>query len=239
MQYLGGKARIAKQIASVIGANSLGRKLCIEPFMGGCNVTIQLAQIFDQVHAYDFRLDLVLMRQALANGWIPPQNLTEEEYKILKTSEPSALRGFIGAGCSFGGKWFGGYARNKKQDNYVARSARVVQKETILMPNVRFQQGNFFDIPIVPDAVLYCDPPYILTTGYSLGKFDHVRFWERTREWANSGALVFVSEQIAPDDFVSIWAKTKTKGLRAASGKHEMLQEHLFVMKQQPTCEVK
>ena len=44
------------------------------------------------------------------NNFTFPFQLMEEEYKNLKTSEPSALRGFVGYFLSFGGKWFGGYA---------------------------------------------------------------------------------------------------------------------------------
>lgn len=234
MRYMGGKARISKEIASIIANRKQNRTICVEPFMGGCNVTIQLAQIFDRVYAYDLREDLVLMRKALADGWIPPTEINEVDYKALRHAESSPLRGFAGTACSFGGTWFGGYARDIKNNNYAAIGCRVTKKETALMPNVVFAQGNFLEnIPIVPNSVLYCDPPYASTSGYKQGKFDHDLFWNQVRVWVASGAIAFVSEQIAPDDFVSVWSKDKTKGLRSSDGSHEALKEQLFMHKSQ------
>ena len=231
MLYLGGKAKIAKEIVSVIQTRKSNRALCVEPFMGGCNVTPHLAQIFETVLAYDERLDMVLLRQALAEGWDPPASVSENEYRALKYAGPSALRGFAGQACAFGGDWFHGYARGY---DFAGAARRAVTRETKLMPNVSFAHGDFmYDVPLRGDAVLYCDPPYAGTTGYSQGGFDHGRFWRRIRQWVNAGALAFVSEQTAPSDFVPIWKKQKTKGLRASDGTHEALSERLFVHESQ------
>lgn len=53
--------------------------------------------------------------------------------------------------------------------------------------------------------VVYCDPPYAGTEGYG-GEFDHDAFWEwvRTRTYP-----VYVSEYLAPDDFIPVWEKQK------------------------------
>ena len=233
MRYLGGKAKIAKEIVSVIQTRKSNRTLCVEPFMGGCNVTPHLAQIFETVLAYDERLDMVLLRQALANGWDPPASVSEDEYRALRHAEPSALRGFVGLACAFGGDWFHGYARGDAR-NFASEAQRALRRETKLMPNVIFEHGDFmYDVPLRGDAVLYCDPPYARTTGYSQGGFDHGRFWRRVQQWVSAGALAFVSEQIAPEDFVPIWKKLKTKGLRSATGAHEALSECLFVHESQ------
>lgn len=234
MRYMGGKARISKEIASVIRARSGERKVCVEPFMGGCNITIQLAQIFEKVYAYDLRLDLVLLRKALADGWNPPSFINEIDYKALRHAESSPLRGFAGTTCSFGGTWFGGYARDVKNTNYAEIGCRVAKKETALMSNVVFTQGNFLEnIPIISESVLYCDPPYASTSGYKQGKFDHDLFWNQVRKWVAAGAVAFISEQVAPDDFVSVWSKDKTKGLRNKGGIHEALKEQLFMHRSQ------
>lgn len=234
MQYMGGKARIGRELVTVIAERKQDRTLCVEPFMGGCNVTIHLAQVFESVLAYDARLDMVLMRQALAEGWTPPSHVSEADYANLKNSEPSALRGFAGQGCSFGGKWFGGYARNAIGYDYAGAGARTVLRESSLLTNVTFAHADFlYNVPLRNDAVLYCDPPYTATTGYGQGKFDHDRFWQCVRQWVSAGAIAFVSEQVAPADFVSIWTKQKTKGLRSVNGKHESLSEQLFMHESQ------
>lgn len=234
MQYQGGKYKIAEELTNVIASRRKNYTLCVEPFMGGCNVTTHLAQIFDLVWAYDKRQDMVLLRQALAKGWEPPSFVSEDEYKSLKNAEPSALRGFVGQACSFGGKWWGGYARNNIGYNYAGASCRAVLRETKLMKNVVFTFGDFLtNVPLRSNVVLYCDPPYADTLGYGPERFDHERFWLRVRQWVAAGALAFVSEQIAPPDFIAVWKKQKTKGFRSSCGTHEALSECLFVHESQ------
>ena len=64
-------------------------------------------------HASDSHEDLILMWQALMRGEMEPfADVTEVEYAALKTAAPSARRGFVGFGASFGGGWFGGYGRH-------------------------------------------------------------------------------------------------------------------------------
>ena len=115
MRYLGGKSRIAKPILEVILANATERTgVYWEPFIGGGGMASKAAKHFNRCIYSDQDEDLMLMWEALATGWEPPEQVSEEEYKALRHAEPSALRGFVGYGCSFGGKWFGGYARSKK-----------------------------------------------------------------------------------------------------------------------------
>ena len=64
--------------------------------------------------ASDVNRPLITMYKALQDGWIPPSTVTEEmyaEYKGIQDAE-DPLTAFIGIGCSFSGKWFGGYARS-------------------------------------------------------------------------------------------------------------------------------
>ena len=52
-------------------------------------------------------------------------------YDYIRThkDEDHVLTGFVGFGCSFGGKWFGGYARNAGGTNYAAQSKRSLLKD--------------------------------------------------------------------------------------------------------------
>ena len=56
------------------------------------------------------------MWKALQSGWEPPDIVTEAEYQYIKDhkDEDPALAGFVGFGCTFGAKWFAGYARDKR-----------------------------------------------------------------------------------------------------------------------------
>ena len=57
---------------------------------------------------------------------------------------------------------------------------------------------DYCDVEIVPNSVIYCDPPYAGTAEYKEGAFNHAAFWQWCRTQNNP---VFVSEYNAPDDF--------------------------------------
>ena len=54
------------------------------------------------------------MWKALQQGWEPPDLVTFEDYEYVRAhqDENPALTAFVGFGCTFGAKWFGGYARD-------------------------------------------------------------------------------------------------------------------------------
>ena len=112
MRYLGGKSKIASRIAAVILSTVRERDRYIETCIGGGAVFEVLAPHFARPCAGDVHPDLMLMWQAVARGWVPPTAVTEEQYRSLKNQPSSALRGFVGFGCSFAAKWFATYARD-------------------------------------------------------------------------------------------------------------------------------
>lgn len=84
--------------------------------------------------ANDIHPELIIMWRALQKGWIPPSLVSEEDYVKAKAGEGFPfLRGFIGFGCSFGGKWFGGYARDSQERNYALQSKNSVLKQIASM----------------------------------------------------------------------------------------------------------
>ncbi len=104
MRYQGGKSRIAFHIAAKIREMYPTVSEIWEPFCGGGAVTLALAKAGFKVHASDSHEDLILMWQALMRGETEPfADVTEAEYVALKTAAPSARRGFLGFGASFGG----------------------------------------------------------------------------------------------------------------------------------------
>src|SRR3990167_10265864 len=110
MQYFGGKAKIAKEIADILNQN-ISNQAFIEPFCGSCNVLQYINA--PNIYAYDVHKPLISMWKNIQNGWIPPKNISEKEYQIAKTlSDEDPLKAFVGFGSSFGGKYFGGYARS-------------------------------------------------------------------------------------------------------------------------------
>jgi len=204
MQYQGGKSRIASQIAAKIRELYPIATEIWEPFCGGGAVTLALAKAGFRVHASDSHEDLILMWQALMRGEMEPfADVTEAEYAALKKAAPSARRGFVGFGASFGGGWWSGFARHlySMKRNSALESARNNARLRNL--DITFTLADYTS---TPDHVLvYADPPYQGTKPYKgAPAFDHDAFWSWVRR--RSGAT-FVSELIGPDCLEVVWSK--------------------------------
>lgn len=236
MRYVGGKGRIARAIVDVIAERSPGATVAVEPFMGGGAVTAELAKRFGLVLASDAHEDLALMWQAVSDGWTPPEMVTEDEYARLRSAEPSALRGFVGFGGSFGGKWFGGYARGGKtaagtDRNHQGESSRAVTRvgKAIRSGTVALTHADYASAPIVPGSVIYCDPPYAGTQGYATGGFDSVEFWAWA-ELASDVADVYVSEYAAPPWWSCVWQTSKRQSVTMPAQGRAVRTEKLFTL---------
>ena len=203
MRYFGGKSRIAKQISTYINNQLRPGQPYVEPFCGACWVVAAIDSNRLRL-ANDFHNDLIIMWKELQKGWIPPDVVSEELYNSLKKAEPSALRGIVGFGCSNSGKWFGGYARDKTGRNYAMNAKNSVLKKIAKMKDVVFSQGSYEDVQCPPNSLIYCDPPYAHTTGYTTGAFDHTKFWEWIRQKSREEHTVLVSEYVAPLDFEAV-----------------------------------
>lgn len=219
MQYLGGKSRIAKPIAEIILAAGAGRSIYVEPFLGAGSVARLVAPRFRTAVLTDASPDLVKLWKAVQRGWIPPTSLTEEEYQALRHAKPSALRGFAGFPCSFGGKWFGGYARDPKGGrNFAASASKSVAERGHVLRDALIMRADYRDVVSsvhLPSAVIYADPPYAGTTAYgNVEPFDSKVFWRTMRRCVDAGAIVFVSEYNAPKGWSAVWETTPISTLR-------------------------
>lgn len=203
MQYLGGKSKIAKWLCACIKPARQGRVVW-DAFCGGLSISAELSKT-GPVLTTDANVALISLYQAVANGWDPPAAVTEEQYKAgraLPDTDP--MKAFLGFGCSFGGKWFGGFARNKENRGYAhaARNSLLEDVGAITRSGGVIAFCDFLEKePSAEDAegtLLYLDPPYQGTTGYgATGNFDYVKFYERVRGWAEF-TDVFVSEYALP-----------------------------------------
>lgn len=113
MRYLGGKTKIAAALAQELSSYLQPGMVYYEPFLGSAAVAERLARLhpdLDMVLSYASP-DLMLLYKEMQAGRVPPCVLSEDEYRAYRNAEPSAMRGFAGYGASFGGKFFGGYAR--------------------------------------------------------------------------------------------------------------------------------
>lgn len=248
MRYLGGKSRISKQIAGVINNAAYGwqepyvernsnnpnlelgagvQRVFVSLFCGSCAIESKVKANIKILN--DKRPYLIAMWQTLQQGWRPPEIITKDEYYYVKEhkDEKPALTGFVGFGCSFGGKWFGGLASNKKGDNYCAKAERSLMKDLSGVKDAMFTCLDYKDVVVPDNAVVYADPPYQNTTGYTTGSFNHEEFWECMRELSKR-CTVFISEQTAPDDFECVWQKELTRTLDYNKSNQPKKVEKLF-----------
>ena len=201
MRYFGGKARIASKIIPIITKSRKG--IYVEPFVGGCNTFCRMA---NPKIGMDIIPELIELWESIQNGWEPPRIVTPEMYKMAKEGLiTGAERAFIGFGCSFGGKWFGGYARSAGR-NYAENAYNSLMKKRPGIKGADFRVQNYFTFDI-SDATIYCDPPYAghVKPG-TRSNFDHDIFWEHTKYLATKNT-VFVSEVEAPFGEV-VWEQT-------------------------------
>lgn len=223
MQYVGGKFRIRKDLAAYLESVRFGRTF-VEPFCGGANIT---AEMSGNRIASDLCQDIVMLWSAAAEGWEPPVSVSEAEYEAAKNAPPSAYRAFVGFGCSFGGKFFGGYARNKRGDNFVKNARNSILRKAKKLQGVSFSYCSYDSLSPV-DSLVYCDPPYANTTqGYASAKFDSKNFWLTMRKWVEQGNTVLVSEYNAPDFAREVWRKETKIEMRSKNGR-ELRIEKLF-----------
>src|SRR5688572_15689443 len=126
---MGGKNRLGKRIAAVINSLFQPGQDYIEPFVGGAGVTEHVNGP-GTMYAYDIDADIINMWRAAQRGWVPPTEVTEEEYTSARyhpnKHDPSFV-GFVKYACSWGGKPWGGYARGNRQYARIA-SEGVVRK---------------------------------------------------------------------------------------------------------------
>lgn len=236
MQYLGGKSRLARRIVAAIREDFKGEPSYVwDPFCGGLSMSVELCRVFgaDKVTSSDFCKPLISLYSAVQSGWCPPRALSETQYRAcrqLPDSDP--LKAFAGFGCSFGGKWFGGYARiSKTGQDYVDIASRVVVQDCGQISN-EIRHLSFLDVPpICSKGFIYCDPPYRGTQGYSaVAAFDHERFWSLVFAWAALGSVVYVSEFSAPPNVKELLSFERPRKLQRA-GADPLVTEKLYVVR--------
>jgi DNA adenine methylase len=229
MKFQGSKFTIGRKIADYI-QNDTKYSSYLEPFCGSLGVGRHM--LFPIMIFNDISTDLILFLRNLPIFEFPKE-VTENDYKRLKTEEPSPLRGFVGYFLSFGGKWFGGYAqkyiKTSRKRDFLQEAIRSAKKLDIDIPEHAIFENRSYDELSPIGFCIYCDPPYANTTGYTT-PFDHDKFWNKVREWSKHND-VYVSSYEAPTDFELVWESPKRMTL---SKKKETRFERIFKMIEQP-----
>lgn len=229
MRYLGGKSRTYKEICAFLESVRQPNQPFVEPFCGGCWVTQGMS---GARYASDANEALITLYKALQSGWVPPSDVSQEAYDAYKSKQDLSdpMTAFVGFGCSFGGKWFGGLARSGER-NYAANAKNSLMKQLPKIQSVRFKHQPYGNIN-VSGCLIYCDPPYANTTGYgAVGQFDSEQFWQTMREWSKNNTVV-VSEYTAPEDFVCVMSLETKTDMHTKAGKEKRI-ERLFMHESQ------
>jgi len=234
VQYHGGKSRTCKRIGAILDTLTPPEATLWEPFCGGCWITTSVSH--RPLVASDMNKYVVALWEAVRDGWTPPTDVSEEMYHAVRASPDTdpALHAFVGIGCSFGGKWWGGYARpNPKNPNYARYQSNSAVRKRPGLQGVAFRVGAYAEVctPAAGDVV-YCDPPYWggKSHGYK-GRADRDAFvtWceDLTR---NRGATVLVSEMEGA--FATPWEVVDTfdvqRGSKNADNKRTTEKEALY-----------
>ena len=136
----------------------------------------------------------------------------EKEYNNVKNNKekyPKWYVGLVGFCSTFGAKYFGGYARSKKDKYNGEKSYTAIKnlnKQRPNLKNIYFECKDFRDIKSISGYVIYCDPPYKNTTGYKTNDFPYEEFYNWCREMSKNN-IVLISEYWMPSDFKCIWSK--------------------------------
>ena len=234
MKYMGSKNRIAKEILPIMikGANEKGITTWVEPFVGGANMIDKVPNNFQRI-GIDYNahtIEALIAIRDLVDKL--PNQLTEDEYKQLKGSEPEPIKSWLRFVCSYSGKFDNGFARQgnplKYRSEPIEEGLRNAKKQSPNLQGVKFINGSYDEYSDFENCLIYCDPPYEGTTSYKTGAFDHPKFWDWCRKMSEKN-LVFVSEYKAPDDFICVWeGEVKTNFASQRDGATHKAVEKLF-----------
>jgi DNA adenine methylase len=227
MKYLGGKHVIGKAIADFLSRQCVNNNIntYLEPFCGSLGVFKHMVKknTYKKYIASDIQEDLIQMwREIQDDSLVLPNHITEEEYNRLRqTKSPNALKAVAGFGMSFGGKFFGGYApkwTGKSGRNFLNEFRHSIEKIKPIIQNKNNNNNSvlFYNKSYLKwkpkNMLIYCDPPYVNTEGYSNGECNIDEFWNTMRKWSRNNC-VFISEEHAPKDFIVVWRQKKRRTL--------------------------
>ena len=209
MNYMGGKHRQGPKIAAFIEPYMKPEMSYVEPFCGAMGTAWRILPLavkhgIEHIWLSDSNKALINTWQALLNGWEPPDVVTEEMYQHYKNNRDpqDPMTAYCGYGMSFGSKWWGGYARDKKQKTDFSANAK---RSTLLKTNFKLVCCDYQDIGPIQNSIVYLDPPYAgWCKAYGVD-FDHDKFWTWTGGLVDSGNMVFVTEFLAPEPWERVF----------------------------------
>lgn len=219
MRFMGSKTRIAKHILPLMLAERKPNQWWVEPFVGGGNMIDKVTgpRIGSDIDAYVIEA-LIAIRDNIDDLPKNSMEFTEEDYKKLRQSDDYEYKGYAGYAFSYGGKWLGGWSRDKERKrDYVKEAFNNAVKQHNHLQRVHLYNKEYNTLTLPKESLIYCDPPYQGTPQYQR-TFNHDRFWEWCIAKHLEGHTVFVSEYSAPSGFECIWEKPLVSSLTKETG---------------------
>ncbi len=239
MKYKGGKGRIADEILAIMLNSMLPDQTFIDAFCGGCAVIQRVPREYRRIANDNNRYLIAIFDRLTTKDWKAPTNIPRELYNDVRVSYyagdgryDDAVIGWVGFMASRNGRFFdGGYSGvGKDGRDYISESIRNITKQIDDLRGVQWFCGDYSEIPIPKGSLIYCDPPYKGTSGYSTSRgFDYTKFYDWCRRMSSEGHTVFVSEYQMPPDFVCIWEKNIKNTLNMTNT--YMVTEKLWTIK--------
>lgn len=217
MKYVGSKNRLAKYILPLILKNRKQDQWYVEPFVGGANLIDKVTgnRLGNDINPY-----LISLLIAIRDGWIPPDSISEEKYNEVKDNKdffPKELVGYIGF-SSFGGKFFGGYPRDKSNKrNYFIEHKNNILDQSKRLKGIIFTNLDYRKIEIPNNSIIYCDPPYSDSVGYGTN-LHYGEYYQWCRKQKELGHQIFISDYSAPSDFKFLYEKRVNNTLDLDTG---------------------
>jgi len=243
MVYIGSKNRLSKDIIKFIEPYYNDKVNYYEPFVGGANMIDKIPKnVFKNIIGNDFNKYLIaLLNYMKTDNEIEYEFIEKEDWynNYLYPFREGKLDGkykdwyigYIGFTKTFSSKFMKGYCGKNKDLKDIQRGPHnniLKQRENI--KHIKFIYGDYKDMIIENNSVVYLDPPYSNTIKYEVDIF-HEEFYEWCRNLVNNkNCIVFVSEYNMPEDFECIFEKEYKQTL-SANGKTTKAVEKLFILK--------
>lgn len=214
MRYVGSKNKLSGDLSPIIQSYiTEDTKGYLEPFVGGANM-IDKIQCKVKIGCDIHKQLIALLNYARGNTDKLPDRILEDEYKKVKDNKEQYddwYVGLVGFCASFGAKYFGGYARDSKDDNsgkWSAGAIKNLKKQCEHIKDAKFIHMQFQDIPKdkIKGYVIYCDIPYRGTTKYKTETFPYEEFYQWVKDMSVYNT-VLISEYSMPEEFECIWSK--------------------------------
>ena len=233
MAYVGGKSKGAEHIIAILNQKKYNNMPYLEPFVGYGHI-LRRVENKKSYQVSDGNPLVVSLLQGVQNkGNKYPEISHEQYYKLKPKVGDTSFKRAIAAFCySYNGKEWGGYTLASSCETRVNYPQERKNYYDLLRKNEQFMKSKITHCDYKKwkpkGYLIYCDPPYARTTGYS-PDFDHKVFWATMRKWSKNN-IVYISEYNAPKDFKCVAKKAKTQSLNG-KGAGKVVYEKLFRFK--------